>query len=91
VYNVNVAGGCSSVSGTAQSIVLNATVVPAASLSYLTLWARGTAQPLQSTLNAYDASVTSNLAVVSTTDGYIASFTTAPTGLIIDVFGYFAP
>ncbi|MFL6447230.1 MAG: choice-of-anchor D domain-containing protein [Bryobacteraceae bacterium] len=91
VYNVNVAGGCSSVSSNAQSIVLNATVVPAASLSYLTLWARGQSQPLQSTLNAYDSAVTSNLAVVPTTDGWVSSYTTAPTALILDVFGYFAP
>ncbi|MFL6416039.1 MAG: hypothetical protein ACJ74Y_10280 [Bryobacteraceae bacterium] len=91
VYNVNIAGGCTSVSGTAQSLVLNATVVPAASLSYLTLWAKGASQPLQSTLNAYDSAVASNLAVVPTTDGYISSFSTAPTAIIFDVFGYFAP
>jgi hypothetical protein len=89
--STNIAGGCSSVSGTAQSLVLNATVVPQASLSYLTLWARGTTQPLQSTLNAYDSAVTSNLAIVPTNDGYISSFTTAPAGLLFDVFGYFAP
>jgi len=88
--NLNVSGGCN-LPGTAQNFVLNATVVPAASLSYLTLWARGAAQPLQSTLNAYDSAVTSNLAVVPTTDGYISSFTTARTELILDVFGYFAP
>ena len=70
---------------------MNATVVPAASLSYLTLWARGAAQPLQSTLNAYDSAVTSNLAVVPTSDGNVAYFVTAPTGLLFDVFGYFAP
>jgi len=91
VYNVNIAGGCTSISGTAQNLVLNATVVPAASLSYLTLWSRGASQPLHSTLNAYDSAVTSNLAVVPTIDGYISSFSTAPTALIFDVFGYFAP
>ncbi len=87
-------GGCAGrISGTAQSIVMNATVIPApaTSLSYLTLWAHGSAQPLQSTLNAYDAAVTSNLAVVPTIDGSVAYFVTAPTGLIYDVFGYFAP
>jgi hypothetical protein len=90
VFNVNVAGGCS-VPATAQSFVVNSTVVPAASLSYLTLWARGTSMPLQSTLNAYDQAVTSNLAVVPTIDGYVSAFTTARTDLILDVFGYFAP
>ena len=90
VFNVNVSGGCN-LPGTAQNIVLNATVVPAASLSYLTLWARGASQPLQSTLNAYDGTVSSNLAVVPRIDGYISSFTTAKTDHILDVFGYFAP
>lgn len=85
-------GDCAGrVPASAQSLVMNATVVPAASLSYLTLWARGAAQPLQSTLNAYDSAVTSNLAVVPTTDGNVAYFVTAPTALIYDVFGYFAP
>jgi len=89
-----IGGACAGrISGTAQSIVMNATVVPvpASSLSYLTLWAHGTAQPLQSTLNAYDGAVTSNLAVVPSNDGIVAYFVTAPTGLIYDVFGYFAP
>jgi len=91
LFNVNVAGGgCGAVSGTAQSVVLNATVVPAASLSYLTLWAQGPI-PLQSTLNAYDSATTSNLAVAPTIGGFVSSFSTAPTALIIDVFGYFAP
>ena len=75
----------------AQSVVLNATVVPTTSLLYLTLWAHGSAQPLQSTLNAFDGAVTSNLAVVPTADGLIFSFGPAPTALIYDVFGYFAP
>jgi len=90
VNNVNVSGPCS-IPGTAQNLVLNATVVPAASLSYLTLWARGSSQPLQSTLNAYDSAVSSNLAVVPTIDGFVSTYVTAPTGLILDVFGYFAP
>jgi len=85
-------GDCAGrIPASAQSIVMNATVVPAASLSYLTLWARGAAQPLQSTLNAYDSAVTSNLAVVPMTGGNVGYFVTAPTGLLFDVFGYFAP
>jgi sugar lactone lactonase YvrE len=91
-YHDATGGDCAGrIPATVQSLVMNATVVPAASLGYLTLWARGGAQPLQSTLNAYDSAVTSNLAVVPTTDGNVAYFVTAPTGLIYDVFGYFAP
>jgi hypothetical protein len=41
-------------------------------------------------LNALDASVTSNLAIVPTTNGDIGAFASNPTHLILDVFGYFA-
>jgi len=90
VKNVNVASACG-VSPAAQSLVLNATVIPQASLSYITNWAYGSAQPIQSTLNAYDSAVTSNLAVAPTNDGQVSTFTTASTGLILDLFAYFAP
>jgi hypothetical protein len=46
--------------------VLNATVVPTGPLWYLTLWPDGTTQPVVSTLNSYDATVTSNMAIVDT-------------------------
>lgn len=99
-FNVNVAAAsgqsvpnaCSTqLPASAQSFVLNATTVPGGTLDYLALWARGSAQPVQSTLNARDAAITSNLAIVPTFDGSISSYTTAPSGLIIDLFGYFAP
>ncbi len=90
VFNVDISTPCG-VPAVAQEFVLNATVVPITSLGYLTVWARGSVQPLQSTLNAYDKAITSNLAVVPTSDGFVSSFTFAPTGLIFDLFGYFAP
>jgi hypothetical protein len=71
---------------------LNATVVPASSLGYLTLWPFGTNQPLVSTLNAIDGSITSNAAIVPAgTAGSVASFVTNQTHLILDTNGYFAP
>jgi uncharacterized repeat protein (TIGR03803 family) len=76
---------------TAQAYVLNATVVPTASLSYLSLWAAGGAQPIVSTLNASDGAVTSNMAIVTTTNGSIDAFSTDSTNLILDVSSYFAP
>ncbi len=85
----NVAGPCAAPL-TAQSLVLNTTVIPVTSVSYLTLWAQGAAQPVQSTLNAYDGAVTSNLAVVPTTNGFISNYTPEQTGLLIDLFGVFA-
>jgi uncharacterized repeat protein (TIGR03803 family) len=76
---------------TAQAYVLNATVVPTASLSYLTLWAAGGAQPDVSTLNAIDGAVTSNMAIVPTTNGSIDAFSTDATNLLLDLSSYFAP
>jgi hypothetical protein len=47
-----------------QAYVLNATVVPPGALGYLTLWPEGSAQPMVSTLNTLDGSITSNMAIV---------------------------
>jgi hypothetical protein len=75
----------------AQSFVLNATVVPPGPFNFLTLWPQGTAQPLVSTLNASDGVVTSNMAIVPTTNGLISSFGSNPVHLVLDISGYFAP
>ncbi len=84
-------GGTCSVPATAQSYVLNATVLPSGRLGYLTAWATGAGQPVQSVLNAYDGQVTSNLAVVPTVNGYVSTFANANTGLLLDLSAYFAP
>ena len=76
---------------TAQAYVLNATVVPTASLSFLSLWAAGKAQPVVSTLNAGDGTVTSNMAIVPTTNGSVDAFASDSTNLILDISSYFAP
>ena len=75
----------------AQAFVMNATVVPQGSLGYLTLWPDGASMPNVSTLNAYDGMITSNMAIVPTTDGWIDAFVTDPSYLLLDVSGYFAP
>jgi hypothetical protein len=75
----------------AQSFVLNATVVPPGPFNFLTLWPQGTPQPLVSTLNASDGVVTSNMAIVPTTNGLISSFGSNPVHLVLDISGYFAP
>jgi hypothetical protein len=66
-------------------------VVPHGSLGYLALWPQGGAQPLVSTLNAIDGAVTSNMAIVPTSNGRIAAAPSNPSHLVLDVFGYFAP
>src|SRR5208337_3757415 len=74
----------------AQAIVANATVVPPGPLGYLSLWANGQSQPVVSTLNAYDGEITSNLAVVPTSNGFIDAYASNQTQLLVDLFSYFA-
>src|SRR5271157_1263070 len=88
---VNVVGSVCAPSNTAQAYVLNATVVPAAPLGYLTLWPDGEGRPEVSTLNAIDGAVTSNMAIVPTNNGSIDAFATNPTQLILDISSYFGP
>jgi uncharacterized repeat protein (TIGR02543 family) len=85
-----VSSGCT-LPSTAQGYIVNATVVPQHALGYLTLWPDGGTQPLVSTLNAYDGVVTSNMAIVPTTNGNIDAYVTDPTNLILDLSSYFAP
>ena len=88
---VNVVGAPCGVSSAARAFVLNAVVVPKGFFGYLTLWPDGASQPVVATLNAYDGAVTSNMAIVPTTNGRIDAFATHPTQLILDSFSYFGP
>lgn len=88
---VSIMGGPCPLPSSANAYVLNATVVPSGPLEFLTLWADGQPQPVVATLNAIDGAVTSNMAIVPTTDGKIDSFAFSWTNLILDVFSYFAP
>jgi hypothetical protein len=87
----NVLAGPCSVAATAQAYSLNATVVPRGFLNFLTMWPAGQPQPLVSTLNAWDGSITSNAAIVPTTTGAISVFATDVTDVILDIDGFFAP
>jgi hypothetical protein len=82
-----------SVPATSQAFSLNATVVPAASLSYLTLWPNGYLQPLVSTLNALNGGIVANAAIVQAglSGGGVNVFATDLTDLVLDINGYFAP
>jgi hypothetical protein len=78
--------------GTAPlAYVMNATVVPPGSLAWLTLWPDAQALPLASTLNALDGAITSNMAIIPTSNTMIDAFGSNPTQLILDLSGYFAP
>lgn len=90
--SVNVTGSpCPVLPTAAQGFVLNATVVPTSTLQYLTLWPNGATQPVVSTLNAFDGAITSNMAIVPTTNGSINAYATNQTHLILDISGFFAP
>ena len=75
----------------AQAYVFNARVVPQGALGYLTLWPDGASQPLVSTLNALDGSITSNMAIVPSTNGKVDAYASGLTQLILDISSYFAP
>jgi hypothetical protein len=88
--DVAVAGGSCAVPS-AQAYVFNTTVVPSGSLIYLSLWPAGELSPVVSTLNAVDAAVTSNMAIVPAASDSISVYTSNPSHVILDAFGYFAP
>jgi Big-like domain-containing protein/putative Ig domain-containing protein len=89
--DVNVINSGCGAPAPAQSYVLNATVVPPAAFGFLTLWPQGGVQPVVSTLNASDGAITSNMALVPTTNGSVSAFTSNPSHLVLDISGYFAP
>jgi YVTN family beta-propeller protein len=75
----------------AQAYVFNATVVPSGPLGFLTLYPDGQNRPLASTLNAIDGAITSNMAIVPSTNGSIDAYASGLTQLILDISSYFAP
>ena len=87
--DLNVAAVSCGALASAQSYVLNATVVPPGPLGFLTLFPQGSTQPLVSTLNAGDGAITSNLAIVPSTNGSISIFGSQPTHVVMDISGYF--
>jgi hypothetical protein len=89
--DINVTGSSCGVPPNAQAFVFNATVVPPGFLGYITMWPQGQSQPLAATLNAYDGAITNNMAIVPSTTGSVSVFPSAPTHLVLDIFGYFAP
>jgi hypothetical protein len=89
---VDVMGSVCGTPAAAQAYVFNATVVPTGALGYVTLWPDGQQQPVVSTLNAQDGSVSSNMAIVPAgTGGKVDAFANGLTQLVLDISAYFAP
>jgi hypothetical protein len=91
ILDIPILGSPCTVPSSAQAYVLNATVIPAQPLSDLSLWPDGLPVPGTSTLNAYDAATTSNMALVGTTNGIVSVFASDPTELVLDISAYFTP
>jgi hypothetical protein len=91
VVDVNITNGSCGIPSVAKAFVMNATVIPTWILAYLSLWPQGQAQPLVSTLNAGDGALTSNMALVPTTNGSIRLYATHSTHVVLDLSGFFAP
>ena len=76
---------------TALAYSLNVTVVPTASLNYLTIWPTGDTQPYVSTLNS-DGRIKANAAIVPAgANGGVSVYVTDATQVILDIDGYFVP
>jgi hypothetical protein len=90
--DVNVLASVCGGTPSTQAYVFNATVKPAATpMRFITLWPQGETQPNASNLNAFDGFVSSNMAIVPTTNTEISTYASDPTFLILDLSGYFAP
>jgi hypothetical protein len=88
--NFALAAGTCQIPNWATAYSLNATVVPATTLSYLTLWPTGSGRPLVSTLNSFDGAVIGNAAIVPAgANGSVSAYATNSTELVLDVNGYF--
>jgi len=89
--NFPVVSSTCAVPTTAKAYSLNVTVVPAATLGYLTLYATQQPQPFVSTLNSYQGLIVANAAIVPAgTSGAVSVYVTDKTEVILDINGYFA-
>jgi len=87
----NIPQSACGIPSTAAAYSLNVTVVPNASLNYLTLWSTGQPQPNASTLNS-DGRIKANAAItVAGTNGAVSVYVTDATHVILDIDGYFVP
>ncbi|HLJ49984.1 MAG TPA: alkaline phosphatase family protein [Bryobacteraceae bacterium] len=89
---VNIPQSACSIPASAQAYSLNVTVVPVATLTYLSIWPAGQTQPVVSTLNSFDGRIVANAAIVPAgTSGGISLFASDATNVILDINGYFVP
>jgi len=74
----------------AAAYSLNASVVPANVLGYLTIWPTGEPRPTVATLNSLDGRIKANAVIVPAGyQGDISIYATNTTNVILDINGYF--
>lgn len=84
-------GACTNIPAAAKAVVGNATVVNSTA-GYLTFWPSNTQKPLVSTSNYLTGQIFNRHFTVGLgPDGAFRRFALAPTDLVIDLSGYFAP
>ena len=84
-------GGCN-IPATAAAYSLNVTVVPQASLGFLTMWSSGLTRPSASTMNSYDGRVKATAAIVPAgNNGAVSVYASDTTDVVLDIDGYFVP
>jgi len=88
---LRLAGGICEPGGNAEAYLLNTTVVPLVGLQDLTVWPNDQPRPNVTTLSVPEGGMTSNIAIVPTTNGAIDGAVSDRTELIVDLYGYFAP
>jgi hypothetical protein len=75
----------------AAAYSITITVVPSATLAYLTAWPSGRAQPNVSSMNSPSGRILANSVIVpASADGSISLFAFDRTDVIVDINGYFA-
>jgi YVTN family beta-propeller protein len=88
-FTVPQLGGCG-IPSNASAYSLNVTVVPTATLGYLTIWPTGAAQPVVSTMNSLDGRFKANAAIVPAGyQGAVSVYASNTTNVILDINGYF--
>jgi hypothetical protein len=77
---------------TARAYVLNVTAAPLGPLPAVTLYPAGTPLPETGTLHSPGGQTVANMALVAPgANGAVTAFASAPTHLVLDLAGYFAP
>ena len=89
--DIQVSPGACGLPSTAKAFSFNVTAVPSGPLGYLTIWPAAQSMPVVSALNAPDGTITANAAMVPATNGAVSVFVSAPSHVVLDTNGYFAP